>query len=690
MKRSKWFSHFIWIIIAMIGASAFGVLALSRGENINSVWLLTAAICSYVIAYRFYSLFLAERIFELDDGRQTPAYCYQDGKDFVPTNKWVLFGHHFAAIAGAGPLVGPILAAQMGFLPGTIWIIVGVILAGAVQDFIILFASMRRKGKSLGEIAREEIGPVSGLFALIGILSIMIILIAVLSLVVVKALVGSPWGMFTLIMTLPIALIMGIYMRLFPCQILQASILGFVFLILSIFIGQWIAEHPFWGPLFTFDATTIVWMMIIYGFAASVLPVWLLLAPRDYLSTFLKIGTILALAIGILIVMPDLKMPPITTFIEGTGPVFTGNLFPFLFITIACGSISGFHSLIASGTTPKMIQKESHARFIGYGGMIMESFVAIMAMIAACILTPGIYFAINSPASIIGMDIEQAARTITSFGFTITPDDLSHLAKQIGEESILSRTGGAPTLAIGIAQISSSVMGGEAWMAFWYHFAILFEAVFILTAIDAGTRVGRFIIQDFLSLLHPKLGRTDWLPANLLASFLVVAGWGYFLYQGATDPLGGINSLWPLFGIANQMLAVIALIVGTTVLLKMGKVAYSWVTGIPLIWLISVTFTAGWSKIFDPNPAHGFLAAAHQYQKALDEGYLLHAAKTVEEMKQIIFNNYLDALLTACFLITISMILVDACRVWYQIAKPSPFSQTPPQTISASEGGGRR
>lgn len=685
MKRSQWLSYLIWLLIATTGAAAFGILALSRGEKVNSIWLLTAAVCTYVIAYRFYSGFIATKVLELDDQRRTPAYTDQDGKDFVPTNKWVLFGHHFAAIAGAGPLVGPILAAQMGYLPGTIWIIVGVVLGGAVQDFVILFASMRRKGKSLGEMARDEIGPFSGLLAMIAILSIMIILIAVLGLVVVKALVGSPWGMFTLIMTIPIALLMGIYMRFFPGQILVASLLGFLLLLASIAVGQSIADHPFWGPFFTYDAKTIVWMMIIYGFTASVLPVWLLLAPRDYLSTFLKIGVILALGVSLLLVMPDLAMPPVTHFIDGTGPVFTGNLFPFLFITIACGAVSGFHALIASGTTPKMIQRESHAQFIGYGGMLTESFVAIMAMIAACMLTPGIYFAINSPASIIGVDVESAARTVSSLGFTVTPEDLRQLAKQIGEESILSRTGGAPTLAIGMAKISASVIGGEAWMAFWYHFAILFEAVFILTAIDAGTRVGRFIIQEFLGQWVPKLGRTDWLPANLLASALVVAGWGYFLYQGATDPLGGINSLWPLFGIANQMLAVIALIVGTTILIKMGKAIYVWITGLPLLWLISVTFTAGWSKIFDPNPAHGFLAAAHQYQQALQQGALIHAAKTADEMKQIIFNNLLDAILTAFFLILISIIFLDAVRIW--LKKLSNQKQMPAQSTSQGVDG---
>ncbi|SHE82718.1 carbon starvation protein [Seinonella peptonophila] len=679
--KKHWWSYLLWAVISIIGAAAFGILALKRGETINSVWLLTAAVCTYAVAYRFYSRFMARRVFALDDNRKTPAHVYNDGKDFVPTNKWVLFGHHFAAIAGAGPLVGPILAAQMGFLPGTLWIILGVVLGGAVQDFIILFGSMRRKGKSLGEIAREEIGPVGGLIAMIGILAIMIILIAVLGLVVVKALTGSPWGMFTIAMTIPISLLMGIYMRYIrPGKILEASLIGFVLLLISLYLGQYVAVDPFWGPLFTFDATTISWMMIIYGFVASVIPVWLLLAPRDYLSTFLKVGTILALAIGILIVMPELHMPALTKFIDGTGPVFTGNLFPFLFITIACGSISGFHALVSSGTTPKMITKESQARMIGYGGMLTESFVAIMALIAACVLTPGTYFAINSPAALIGVDVQSAAKAVSALGFTVTPDQLNTLAKDIGEQTILSRTGGAPTLAIGMATIFSKIIGGKTMMALWYHFAILFEAVFILTTVDAGTRVGRFILQDLLGQVWPKLGKTDWYPANILASGLVVAGWGYFLYQGAIDPLGGINTLWPLFGISNQMLAVIALAVGTVILVKMGKAIYSWITVVPLVWLTSVTMTAGFSKLFSTNPAHGFLAGAQKYQAAIDKGQVIGAAKTMDQMHQIVMNNQIDAILTCIFMIVVAIVVIDAARVCYQVLvskKKLPLHESP-------------
>lgn len=667
MNGKRWLSYVIWALISILGAAAFGFLALKRGETINSLWLLTAAVCTYAVAYRFYSRFMARKVFELDDNRKTPAEVHNDGKDFVPTNKWVLFGHHFAAIAGAGPLVGPILAAQMGYLPGTLWIVIGVVLGGAVQDFIILFGSMRRNGKSLGEIAREEIGPVGGFTALIAILAIMVILLAVLALVVVKALAESPWGMFTLAMTIPIALLMGIYMRfLRPGKVMEASVIGFVLLIAALVGGQYVAEHPTWGPAFTFEGTTISWMMIIYGFVASVIPVWLLLAPRDYLSTFLKIGTIFGLAIGILIVMPELSMPAITKFIDGTGPVFSGNLFPFVFITIACGSISGFHALVSSGTTPKMIQRETHATAIGYGGMLTESFVAIMALIAACVLTPGTYFAMNSPAAVIGTDTTSAATAVTNMGFNITPQDLDKLADDIGESTILSRTGGAPTLAVGMATIFSSFLGGPAFMAFWYHFAILFEAVFILTTIDAGTRVGRFVFQDLLGRFVPKLGKTDYYPANILASAVIVAGWGYFLYQGVIDPLGGINTLWPLFGIANQMLAVLALAVGTTILIKMGKAIYSWITLVPLTWLTIVTMTAGYQKLFDESPAIGFLAAANKYATALEAGNIIGPAKTVEQMEQIILNNQIDAVLTGIFMVLVLIILGDSMRVWYQ------------------------
>ncbi|MCH5585443.1 carbon starvation protein A [Shimazuella sp. AN120528] len=666
--KNHWKSYLIWSFVSMLGAGCFAVLALNRGETVNSIWLLTAAVCTYAIAYRFYSLYIAKKVLQLDDQRKTPAEVYNDGKDFVPTNKWVLFGHHFAAIAGAGPLVGPILASQMGYLPGTLWIIIGVVIGGAVQDFIILFGSMRRNGKSLGDIARDEIGPVAGFTSLIAIIGIMTILLAVLGLVVVKALAESPWGMFTIVSTIPIALFMGIYMRyLRPGKILESSLIGFFLLLICLWSGQFIANHPILGPLFTFEGTTIAWMMILYGFVASVIPVWLLLAPRDYLSTFLKISTILGLAIGILLVMPELQMLALTKFINGTGPVFSGNLFPFVFITIACGSISGFHALVSSGTTPKMIMRESQARLIGYGGMITESFVAIMALIAACIITPGTYFAINSPAAIIGTDVNSAAKVVSEFGFSITPHDLSNLANQIGEESILSRTGGAPTLAIGMATIFSSVIGGKTWMSLWYHFAILFEAVFILTTIDAGTRVGRFVLQGLLGRIAPKLGKTDWYPANILTSAIIVAMWGYFLYQGVVDPLGGINTLWPLFGIANQMLAVIALAVGTTILIKMGKAIYAWITAVPLIWLTTITMTAGWQKIFDPSPAIGFLAASDKYQTAMSSGKLLGLANNMEQMNQIVFNNRIDAVLTGIFILFILIILLDSLRVWYTI-----------------------
>lgn len=571
MKKG-FLSILIWGLISIAGGIAFGLVALNRGETISAVWLVIAAISCYAVAYRFYSRFMARKVFSLNDNRRTPAEVKNDGKDYVPTNKWVLFGHHFAAIAGAGPLVGPVLAAQMGYVPGTLWIIVGVILGGAVQDFVVLFASMRRGGKSLGDMIKDEIGPVTGTIAMIGILGIIIILLAVLGLVVVKALIGSPWGMFTIAATIPIALFMGVYMRYIrPGRVLEASLIGFVLLLLSLIGGQYVAEHPTLGAMFTFTGTQIAIMMIIYGFIASVMPVWLLLAPRDYLSTFLKIGTIVGLAIGIVFVMPDLNMPATTKFIDGTGPVFSGNLFPFLFITIACGAVSGFHALISSGTTPKMLERESHARPIGYGAMLMESFVAIMALIAACVITPGTYFAINSPAAVIGSDAVQAASTISSWGFTISPDDLTQISKDVGEASILSKTGGAPTFAIGMAHILSNVVGGKTLMSFWYHFAILFEALFILTTIDAGTRVGRFLIQDLLKYAYKPLGNTESLTGNIVATTLCVAGWGYFLYQGVVDPLGGINSLWALFGIANQMLAGIALVLGITILFKMGK-----------------------------------------------------------------------------------------------------------------------
>jgi carbon starvation protein len=660
----SWQSILLWGCISALGAIGFGVLALHRGESINAIWLVVAAISIYAIAYRFYSKFLASKVFELDDHRATPAELHNDGKDFVPTNKWVLFGHHFAAIAGAGPLVGPILAAQMGYLPSTIWIVAGVVLGGAVQDFVILFASMRRKGKSLGEMVKEEIGTVTGYIAMIGILGIMIILLAVLALVVVKALVGSPWGMFTIAMTIPIGLFMGVYMRFIrPGRVTEGSLIGFVLLMLALVGGQSVAENPTLAAMFTFKGEAIAIMMIIYGFIASVLPVWLLLAPRDYLSTFLKIGTIAGLAVGILAVAPNLSMPAVTKFIDGSGPVFSGNLFPFLFITIACGAVSGFHALISSGTTPKMLEMESHARPIGYGAMLVESFVAIMALIAACVLTPGAYFAINSPAAVIGADVATAAKTISSWGFVVSPNDLLNLAKDVGEKTVLSRTGGAPTLALGMAHILSSALGGKALMAFWYHFAILFEALFILTTVDAGTRVGRFMIQDMLSHVYKPLGKTESIPANLVATTICVLLWGYFLYQGVVDPLGGINTLWPLFGIANQMLAAIALLLATAILFKMGKKASSWVTILPTVWILLVTLVAGWQKLFDPDVKIGFLSHAAKYSAALAQGKVLAPAKSVAQMNQIITNDYVDAALCGFFMIVVIAVLISAARL---------------------------
>jgi len=671
----KWLlSVLIWGGISALGAVGFGILALSRGESVNSFWLLTAALCTYAVAYRFYSRFIAKKIMGLDDNRATPAEVNNDGKDYVPTNKWVVFGHHFAAIAGAGPLVGPTLAAQMGYLPGTLWIIVGVVLGGAVQDFVILFGSMRRNGKTLGQIAKEEIGPFGGALALIGILAIMVILIAVLAMVVVNALAESPWATFTIIMTIPIAVLMGIYMRYIrPGRVMEGSLIGLALLFISLWWGQAIAESPTWGPAFTFSKAQLAWMIIIYGFVASVLPVWLLLAPRDYLSSFLKIGTIAVLAVGIILTLPPLQMPAISKFIDGTGPVFAGNLFPFLFITIACGAISGFHALISSGTTPKLIAKESHAPMIGYGGMLMESAVAIMAMIAACVLTPGLYFAVNSPAAVIGADSVQAAATISSWGFTITPEEIDGMAEKIGENTILSRTGGAPSLAMGMATIFASALGGERLMAFWYHFAILFEAVFILTTIDAGTRVGRFMVQDMLGNIFPKMKDVTWLPGNLIGSAVITAGWGYFLYQGVIDPLGGIYTLWPMFGIANQMLAAIAFVVGTTIIFKMGKAAYAWVTLVPMAWLSTATLTAAWQKLFHESPKISFLAHAESFQKALAEGKLPNGVKSVEAAQKMILNDQIDAAVCAIFMVITVLIIADGVRTWVNILRGKPY-----------------
>ncbi len=654
-------SRVIWLLVAIAGAIAFAMLALSRGENVNAVWLIVAAISCYSIAYRFYSVFIAKNVFELDDKRLTPAERHNDGLDYVPTNKWVLFGHHFAAIAGAGPLVGPILAAQMGFLPGTIWILVGVMLAGAVQDFLILFISTRRDGRSLGEMAKQELGAFAGVITMLGALGVMIIILSALALVVVKALTNSPWGVFTIAATIPIALFMGVYMRFIrPGRIAEISVIGFVLMMLAIIYGGDIAQHPFWGPFFTLDGKELTWVLVIYGFVASVLPVWLLLAPRDYLSTFLKIGVIAGLAVGIVFAMPELKMPAVSRFIDGSGPVFSGSLFPFLFITIACGAISGFHALVSSGTTPKLIERESHIRFIGYGGMLMESFVAIMALICASVLDPGIYFAMNSPSALIGTTVEQASQVINGWGFTITPESLTLIAKEVGESTILSRAGGAPTFAVGMAHIISEIFNSRAMMAFWYHFAVLFEALFILTAVDAGTRACRFMVQDLVGTAIPSLSNNrSWL-GNLSGTTVAVAGWGFFVYQGVVDPLGGINTLWPLFGIGNQMLASMALILGTVVLFKMKKQRYAWVTILPTIWLFITSMTAGWQKIFHEKANIGFLAQARKFSTGIAENRIIAPAKSIDEMQTIVFSNQVNAALCGFFMLVAVTMLVAA------------------------------
>jgi len=652
-----------WAMLSVIGAFALSTVALGRGESINAVWIVVSAVCVYLIAYRFYSRFIADRVLQVDPSRMTPAYKHNDGLDYVPTNKYVLFGHHFAAIAGAGPLVGPVLAAQMGYLPGMLWILAGVVFAGAVQDFIVLFISTRRDGRSLGDLIKSELGPIPGVIALFGTFMIMVIILAVLALIVVKALAESPWGTFTVGATIPIALLMGTYVRFIrPGRIGEVSIVGFVLLMLAILGGQYVSQSATLAPLFTFDGKQLTWMLIGYGFIASVLPVWLLLAPRDYLSTFLKIGTILSLAIGIVIVAPHIKMPALTKFVDGSGPVWAGSLFPFLFITVACGAVSGFHALISSGTTPKLLENESQARFIGYGAMLMESFVAIMALVAASCIEPGVYFAMNSPAALIGTTAQSAAQAISQWGFQITPDMLLQTAADVGEKTIISRVGGAPTLAVGMAQILSGVFGGKFLMAFWYHFAILFEALFILTAVDAGTRAGRFMLQDLLGTFIPALKRTDSLVGSLTATGLCVACWGYFLYQGVVDPLGGINTLWPLFGISNQMLAGIALMLGTCVLFKMKRDRYAWVTAVPTVWLLICTLTAGWQKIFHSNFKIGFLAHARRYGDALDKGTVLAPAKSIAQMQQIIFNDYVDATLSALFLLVVTSVLVFGIR----------------------------
>ena len=660
----KGFSKVAWALLALLGAFCLGTVALRRGESVNALWIVVAAVSIYLVAYRYYGLFIANKVMQLDPTRATPAVLRNDGLDFVPTNKHVLFGHHFAAIAGAGPLVGPVLAAQMGYLPGMLWLICGVVLAGAVQDFMVLFISSRRDARSLGDLVREEMGQVPGTIALFGAFLIMIIILAVLAMVVVNALAESPWGMFTVVATMPIAMLMGVYMRYIrPGKIGEISVVGLILLLGAIWLGGKVAGDPTWGPAFTFTKESITWMMVGYGFVASVLPVWLLLAPRDYLSTFLKIGTIIALAIGILVVMPDLKMPALTQYASnGLGPVWTGGLFPFLFITIACGAVSGFHALISSGTTPKLLANERHMPYIGYGGMLMESFVAIMALVAASIIEPGVYFAMNAPPAAVGTDVVAVAAKVSEWGFMITPDVLVATAKDIGETTILNRAGGAPTLAVGIAQILHSVLPGEDTMAFWYHFAILFEALFILTAVDAGTRAGRFMLQDLLGNFVPAMKRTESWAANIVATAGCVALWGYLLYTGVTDPFGGIKTLWPLFGISNQMLAGIALMLGTVVLFKLKRDRYAWVTIIPAVWLLLCTTAAGLIKIFDSNPAQGFLAQAHKYQDAIASGTITAPATTMGQMHQVVVNAYVNTGLTALFLFVVAAVLVYSVK----------------------------
>ncbi|QSX78331.1 carbon starvation CstA family protein [Agrilutibacter solisilvae] len=648
MSRLHWIG---WTLVALLAAASLGVVALHRGETISALWLVAAAVSTFAIAYRFYGRFVAHTALGIDPARATPAWRRNDGLDYVPTDRSVLFGHHFAAIAGAGPLVGPVLAAQMGYLPGTLWILAGVVLAGAVQDMLVLFFSTRRDGRSLGEMIRAEMGAAAGVTAMIGILMIMVILLAVLALVVVKALAQSPWGTFTVAMTVPIAVLMGLYLRLFrPGRILEVSIIGLALLLLTIWGGGRIAAAPEWAAIFRLQGTTLAWLLIGYGFIAAVLPVWLLLAPRDYLSTFLKIGTVILLAVAIGIAMPQLQMPAVTRFVDGTGPVFSGELFPFLFITIACGAVSGFHALVSSGTTPKMVASEAHIPLLGYGGMLMEAFVAVMALIAACVLQPGVYFAMNAPAAAIGTTVESAATAIASWGFVVTPDTLALAAREIGEETILSRTGGAPTLAVGMSQILEGLFGGQGMKAFWYHYAILFEALFILTTLDAGTRVARFMIQDTLGMVHAPLARTENWAANVLCTGLAVAGWGWFLYQGVVDPLGGINTLWPLFGIANQMLAGIALIFCCVVMVKMKRQRFLWVPLVPTAWLLLCTLTAGWQKIFHDDPKIGMLASARRFADAAARGEVLAPAKSMEEMQRVVLNYHIDVAMCALFM----------------------------------------
>ena len=664
-----------WGAVALLGAAALGVIAIRRGEPINALWLVAAATCCYALGYRFYSKFIAAKILALDSRRATPAERLENGRDFLVTNKWVVFGHHFAAIAGPGPLVGPVLAAQFGYLPGTLWVLAGAVFAGCVQDFVILLFSVRRDGKSLTEMAKEEIGRVGGFVAYTAVIAILVILLGVAALIVVNALKDSPWGTFTIAMTIPIALLMGLYLRrIRPGKVLEVSVLGFILVLLAIWGGRWASSNPAMAHAFTLQGTTLAKLIIVYGFAASALPVWLLLAPRDYLSTFVKLGTIALLGIGIVALHPTLHMPALTRFVDGSGPVFAGKIFPFAFITIACGAISGFHALISSGTTPKLIARETESRMVGYGAMMAESAVAVMAIIAACVLQPGVYFAINSPAGVVGQSAAAATATISSWGFPVTAADMQALAHAVGEQTLFNRTGGAPAFAVGMAHIFSQSLGGATVMALWYHFAVMFEALFILTILDAGTRVARFMIQDALGHIYKPLGRTSWYPSILATSALIVAAWGYFLWQGVKDPLGGINSLWPLFGIANQLLATVALCVATTITIKMHRTRYAAVTLVPLAWLVAVTFTASWHKIFDPEPRIGFLAQAR----------VLAAGPVTNATARVIFNNRLDAVVTGVLVAMVTLVLIESVRQWIGVlrgredarVKESPFVAT--------------
>ena len=673
----------IWSAVAILGAVSWGFVALARGEQINAIWLIFAALCSYAIAYRFYARFIVRRILRADDNRATPAERLDNAIDYHVTDRRVLFGHHFAAIAGAGPLVGPVLAAQMGFLPGTLWIIVGVIFAGAVQDMITLFFSMRRNGKSLGQMAREEIGPVGGVAALLAVFSIMIILLAVLALVVVNALATSPWGTFSIALTIPIALFMGFYLRVLrPGRVIETTAIGVTLLIAAVIAGGIVQERlPGLADAFTLSPETLVICLAVYGFVAAVLPVWMLLAPRDYLSTFMKIGTIGLLAVGILITLPIMENKAVTDFAtNGEGPVFAGALFPFVFIIIACGALSGFHSLIASGTTPKMIEKESQVRFIGYGAMLMESFVAVMAIIAASIIDPGLYYAMNAPAGVLGETAQSASQAVAGFGFTVSPADLNAAAAAVEEKTLVARTGGAPTLAVGMSEIFSGAFGGL--QAFWYHFAIMFEALFILTTVDAGTRVGRFMLQDTLGNVWKPIGRTSWKPGLYATSAIVVFAWGYFLYTGVTNPLGGINQLFPLFGIANQLLAAVALAVATTILIKSGRLKWAWVTAVPLAWDAAVTLTASYQKVFFDDPRIGFFAQRNAFQDAIDAGEILPPAKTMDDMHAVVTNSTVDGVLAAFFALMIIIVILDAARVWTKAVRARellPTTEVPPE-----------